>query len=122
MRTRDLQGNDVAQERAVPCRRSATASKPAAWRGFDGHASGAIRARVALAEARIGAELKAAQERGEVATQANGRPISVGDADTYPATLPDLGIPSQRAPVGRPVDASWGAARYPYSGEGRKPL
>jgi hypothetical protein len=40
---------------------------------------------------------KAAQERGEVATQANGRPISVGDADTYPATLSDLNIPRQQS-------------------------
>ncbi|WP_291295850.1 hypothetical protein [Elioraea sp.] len=52
---------------------------------------------VLLAEARIGAELKAAQERGEVATQQAGRPVSVRAADTSPATLPDIGIPRQRA-------------------------
>lgn len=54
---------------------------------------------VMLAEQRIGAELKAAQERGEVATQAeHGRGIqsSVHAADTR-ATLPDLGIPRKRA-------------------------
>ena len=53
---------------------------------------------VLLAEARIGAELKAAQERGEVAKQ--NQPVSqyVQGADIpRPATLPELGIPRQRA-------------------------
>jgi hypothetical protein len=51
---------------------------------------------VALAEARIGAELKAAQERGEVAER--GDRANVRSADISPkATLPDLGIPRQRA-------------------------
>ncbi|MEO3472502.1 hypothetical protein AAFN86_11590 [Roseomonas sp. CAU 1739] len=53
-----------------------------------------------LAEVRIGAELKAAQERGEVATQADhgaGIQASVRTADTRPATLPEIGIPRQRA-------------------------
>jgi hypothetical protein len=54
---------------------------------------------VLLAEQRIGAELKAAQERGEVATQAKGGaniPHGVRGADTV-ATLPDLGLSRQRA-------------------------
>lgn len=55
---------------------------------------------VLLAEARIGAELQAAQARGEVATKDHGGaniPNGVRAADTVPATLPDLGIPRQRA-------------------------
>ena len=57
--------------------------------------------RAVLAEARIGAELKAAQERGEVA-RADGavnqhRREGVQGADTQPATLPEIGIPRQRA-------------------------
>lgn len=49
-------------------------------------------------EARIGAELKAAQERGEVATRERGRPVNVRASDTFaPLTLPDLGITRQRA-------------------------
>jgi hypothetical protein len=52
---------------------------------------------VLLAEARIGAELKAAQERGEVATQESGRPVSARASGTSPATLPEIGISSQRA-------------------------
>lgn len=53
---------------------------------------------VLLAEARIGAELKAAQERGEVAKKEAGRPVSVRGPDTSsPATLTEIGIPRQRA-------------------------
>jgi phage N-6-adenine-methyltransferase len=52
---------------------------------------------VLLAEARIGAELKAAQERGEVARK--NEPVSqyVRTSDILPATLSDLGITRQRA-------------------------
>ena len=48
-----------------------------------------------LAEARIGAELTAAQERGEVAAQ--GANQHVRGPDIQAATLPELGIPRQRA-------------------------
>ena len=53
---------------------------------------------ILLAEARIGAELVAAQERGEIA-QAGGdqRSINARASGNGPATLPDIGIPSQRA-------------------------
>lgn len=51
---------------------------------------------VLLAEARIGAELKAAQERGEVARH-GGERTKVRDADLAPATLAELGLPKQRA-------------------------
>jgi len=54
---------------------------------------------VLLAEARIGAELQAAQERGEVAPNGGDR-SSVRSSDTAPATLSDLGIPRQRAARG----------------------
>jgi len=51
-----------------------------------------------LAEARIGAELVAAQERGEVAQPGGDqRSINVRASDNGPATLPDIGIPRQRA-------------------------
>ncbi len=51
---------------------------------------------VLLAEGRIGAELKAAQERGEVADR--GKPINAQGSDiNEPATLSDLNIPRQRA-------------------------
>ncbi len=50
-----------------------------------------------LAKAKIGSELQAAQERGEIATQQVGRPISVRASDTYSATLSEIGIPRQRA-------------------------
>lgn len=50
---------------------------------------------VLLAEARIGVELKAAQERGEVATQ--GDRSNVRGADILTVTLPEIGIPRQRA-------------------------
>lgn len=57
-------------------------------------------ATAALSAARIGAELKAAQERGEVATRADGAAIRdhvhVPDK-VAPPTLNDLGIPRQRA-------------------------
>jgi hypothetical protein len=55
---------------------------------------------VLLAEQRIGAELKAAQERGEVATRADGTAIRdhVPDGNKVaPATLPDLGLTRKRA-------------------------
>lgn len=47
---------------------------------------------VILATARIGEEIVAGQERGEIATADGGRPVSVTAADTSPATLPELGI------------------------------
>jgi hypothetical protein len=50
-----------------------------------------------LADARIGAKLKAAQERGEVAGKwANQHARAAG---IQPATLPELGIRSLRAPM-----------------------
>jgi hypothetical protein len=54
---------------------------------------------VLLAEQRIGAELKVAQERGEVATQGeHGRGIqSSVPAGNTRATLPDLGLTRKRA-------------------------
>ena len=54
---------------------------------------------VLLAEARIGAELKAAQERGEVATRDDNlrRGAEVRSSDIGKATLPEIGIPRQRA-------------------------
>jgi hypothetical protein len=54
---------------------------------------------VLLAEHRIGAELKAAQERGEVATRTDNlkQGSEVRGADIGKATLSDLGIPRQRA-------------------------
>ena len=53
---------------------------------------------VLLAEARIGAELKAAQERGEIATRADGPAVRdhVQGSDKI-TTLPEIGIPRQRA-------------------------
>lgn len=59
------------------------------------HAQNECHLVVMLAEARIGHELKAAQERGEVA--AKGANQHVRDPDTLPATLPEIGIPRQRA-------------------------
>jgi hypothetical protein len=51
---------------------------------------------VALAEARIGAELVAARERDELAGE--GRPKkTVGGADSFPARLSDIGLPRDRA-------------------------
>ena len=54
-----------------------------------------------LAEARIGAELKAAQERGELATQdKHGRGVqstSVPSGDTRMATLPEIGLTRKQA-------------------------
>lgn len=53
---------------------------------------------VLLAEARIGAELVAAQERGEIA--ARNEPVSQyvqGPNILRKPTLPDIGIPRQRA-------------------------
>jgi hypothetical protein len=53
---------------------------------------------VLLAEARIGAELEAAQKRGDVAQKNEPVTQYVRSADIPPkATLPDLGIPRQRA-------------------------
>ncbi len=49
-----------------------------------------------LAEARIGAELKAAQERGELATQ-DRHPGSVPNGNTAPATLPEIGLTRKQA-------------------------
>ena len=51
---------------------------------------------VLLAEARIGAELKAAQDRGELATRSR-HPGSVGATDTAPITLPELDITRDQA-------------------------
>lgn len=51
-----------------------------------------------LAEARIGAELKAAQERGEIARKHdNQHTVDVQTSDNPKATLSDLNIPRQRA-------------------------
>jgi ParB family chromosome partitioning protein len=50
---------------------------------------------VLLAEQRIGAELEAAQQRGELAKR--GRPKNVGAGDIFPATLTDLGLTRDRA-------------------------
>jgi hypothetical protein len=63
---------------------------------------------VALAEARIGAELKAAQERGEVARHGGDR-SKVQGPDLGPPTLSDLGVPKQRASEYRKL-ADLGAA------------
>lgn len=57
---------------------------------------------VLLAEARIGAELKAAQERGEVAARGNPpagnqHQRDVRSPDIAPPTLSEIGIPRQRA-------------------------
>jgi hypothetical protein len=52
---------------------------------------------VLLAEARIGAELKAAQERGEIERRGGDRKTNVRTSDNDPATLSDIGIPRQRA-------------------------
>ncbi len=49
-----------------------------------------------LADARIGAELKAEQERGDVATQAR-HPGSVRGAVTAPVKAEQIGTPRQRA-------------------------
>jgi hypothetical protein len=46
---------------------------------------------VVLATERLG-EIIAGQERGEIAKQSDGRPVSVGPSDTSPATLDELGI------------------------------
>lgn len=51
---------------------------------------------VLLAEARIGAELKAAQERGEVGSQGRRSDI-VRASDEVKPTIPEIGIPRQRA-------------------------
>ncbi len=50
-------------------------------------------------DSRIGAELKAAQDRGEVATRKDGTAIRdhVRGSDKVPPTLADIGIPRQRA-------------------------
>ncbi len=51
-----------------------------------------------LAEARIGSELRAAQERGEVTAHgANQHNEDVRGSDILPATFLEIGIPSQRA-------------------------
>lgn len=59
------------------------------------HAQNECHLVVMLAEARIGAELKAAQERGEVA-KAGDNP-NVRASDNQKAALPQLGISRQRA-------------------------
>jgi phage N-6-adenine-methyltransferase len=51
---------------------------------------------VLLAEQRIGAELEAAQERGEVAKRGRPKNENVVGADIFPATLPDLGLTRDR--------------------------
>ena len=66
------------------------------WRAA-AEAQNACRMVVLIAEAKIGAELKAAQDRGQVATQKAGRPISVRRADTSATTLSKIGITRQRA-------------------------
>lgn len=49
-----------------------------------------------LADARVGAELRKAQDAGQLATQER-HPNSVRASDTAPTTLPEIGIPRQRA-------------------------
>ncbi|PZP42406.1 MAG: hypothetical protein DI601_18325 [Azospirillum brasilense] len=51
---------------------------------------------VFLADARVGAELRKAQDAGQLATQER-HPNSVRASDTAPTTLPEIGIPRQRA-------------------------
>jgi hypothetical protein len=62
-----------------------------------------------LAEARIGVELKAGQERGEVA--ARGANQHVRASDTQTATLPDIGIARQRASEMRKLAEAGGKRR-----------
>lgn len=59
------------------------------------HAENQCKLVVWLAEERIGRELRAAQDRGEVAER--GANQHVRASDTQPATLPEIGIPRQRA-------------------------
>ena len=40
----------------------------------------------------MGEEIEAGQGRGEIATQEGGRPVSVPDGNTSPATLEELGF------------------------------
>ncbi len=76
-----------------------------------------------LAKAKIGAELQAAQERGEVAERgANQHPRASGILST---TLPEIGIPSQRAAEYKALaDAGEAAIREEVTeakAEGRRP-
>lgn len=73
-------------------------------------AQNAVQLVVLLAEAKIGAELKAAQERGEVARAGGDRQSNVRAADNGSASLPELGIPRQRAAEMKKLAAA-GAAR-----------
>ena len=59
-------------------------------------AQNACRLLVALAERKIGAELKAGQESGQVATRSH-HPGSVRGEDTAPVTLAEIGITRQQA-------------------------
>ena len=52
---------------------------------------------VVLAEKKIGQEIIAAQQRGELATQESGRPISVPVGNTSAATFDDIGITRRQA-------------------------
>lgn len=52
---------------------------------------------VLLAEARVGAELQAAQRRGEVERAGGDRLSNVRGSDNAPVSLPEIGIPRQRA-------------------------
>jgi hypothetical protein len=85
-------------------------------------AQNAVHLVVLLAEAKIGAELKAAQERGEVAER--GANQHVRTADILPATTSQLGIPRQRAAeMKRLADAGEPAIRAEVaaaSAEGRR--
>jgi len=80
---------------------------------------------VLLAEARIGAELKAAQERGEVARPGGDRMSNARTSDNAPLTLEAIGIPRQRASEMKTLaDAGEIAIRVEVdtaTKEGRKP-
>jgi hypothetical protein len=63
---------------------------------------------IKLAELRLADEIDAAQERGEVARAEDGRPISVRDADTSPATFDDLNLDRRRVSEWRRLRAAGG--------------
>ncbi len=52
---------------------------------------------IRLAEAKIGTELKSAQDRGEISQPGGDRQTIVRSADNGRAQLPEIGIPRQRA-------------------------
>jgi hypothetical protein len=89
------------------------------------HAQNECQLVVLLAEARIGAELKAAQERGEVARPGGDRMSNARTSDNAPLTLEAIGIPRQRASEMKTLaDAGEIAIRVEVdtaTKEGRKP-